>query len=633
MILSVKDIVQQLNFKAEDYARFILPNGKLTNGEWCVGSIEGEPGKSLKVRVAGDRAGRWADFASDDKGDLIGLTMAVRNATIQEAIRIAKDWLGIREPQSVVPQKTYSKAKPKGVKKVSDDSPVLAYLSDQRNIDFFTQDAFKIFQSTGEHGPEICFPYYGPDGELVNMKRIALERTPDGKKYCTLERGCALSLFGWHTLPADCREVVITEGEIDAMTWSQLGFPALSVPNGATSEAWIEYEWENLQQFDRIWLNWDNDPAGQRGVKEVARRLGYARTLVFTIPGYKDVNEALQANQPEDFFRRALSSAKPILPEQIKTPSDFKDRVIEKFYPPDNIAPGFFSTLFGEKLGMRPGELTIWTGIAGHGKSVLLSQLMLEAILIGGQKVAMGSFEMLGEQSLHRMLCQAESETLVRRERISDILNWLSGRLWIYDLLGNVSPKLILELLEYSYVRHSVKIFVIDSLMKCSVGSDDYDAQRAFLNDLCSFAKDTRTHINLVAHARKGKDELESPGKLDVKGSSDIINQADNILSVWRNKEKEQETYKTGKTDTTAPDTVVYCTKQRENGNEFIQTLRYMKGIFLFMRMEDKVRPDFSIWKEINPAQAELPEQSNETTSDTEPTANPNGVPGNNVPF
>lgn len=51
-----------------------LPNGVREGAEYCVGSRNGEAGHSLKIRLYGDKAGYWSDFADDDGGnDLISL--------------------------------------------------------------------------------------------------------------------------------------------------------------------------------------------------------------------------------------------------------------------------------------------------------------------------------------------------------------------------------------------------------------------------------------------------------------------------------------------------------------------------------------------------------------------------------
>ncbi|MXP63902.1 hypothetical protein E0493_11150 [Roseomonas sp. M0104] len=56
----------------------LLPGGRTVGGEWQVGSLQGEAGNSLKVRLYGQRAGMWCDFATGDRGgDVVSLAAAV----------------------------------------------------------------------------------------------------------------------------------------------------------------------------------------------------------------------------------------------------------------------------------------------------------------------------------------------------------------------------------------------------------------------------------------------------------------------------------------------------------------------------------------------------------------------------
>ncbi|WP_260987408.1 hypothetical protein [Roseomonas gilardii] len=56
----------------------LLPGGRIVGGEWQVGSLQGEAGASLKVRLYGPRAGMWCDFATGDRGgDVVSLAAAV----------------------------------------------------------------------------------------------------------------------------------------------------------------------------------------------------------------------------------------------------------------------------------------------------------------------------------------------------------------------------------------------------------------------------------------------------------------------------------------------------------------------------------------------------------------------------
>lgn len=569
--LTVKEIATRLAANPESVCRWLFPAGKVVSGEYCVGSLNGEAGKSLKVRLSGDKAGVWADFAGGASGDLIDLIRDAKSVPLREAIKQAKVFLGIADdPESVVPSKKYAKPpkNPQGVKKITPISEVMKYLTSERKLSEEIVAKFRI----GDAGAEIAFPSFDQDGEMVSIKYIGLKRDENGKKAIRQEKGCAPALFGWQALPDGTRQVVITEGQIDAMTWSQFGFPALSVPNGVGDlDGWIDYEWESLQQFDTIYLCFDSDKAGQEAVEKVAKRLGIQRTINVVLKGHKDANEALQSGKGPDYFIEAISKARPFKPKQIKSPLDFRDEVMNEFFPPGGEPPGFAPETLKKTLRFSPGQLTIWTGISAHGKSNLLGQVCLEAA-VSGSKCAIASMEMPGRKTLMRMVkTSLPQKKEIDAETIDGTLSGLSGKIWIYDLLGNVSLANLMELMTYSVARHGVEHFVIDSLMKLDVDSDDNEAQRLALNSLTSFAMENNVHVHLVCHARKSEDESKAPGKMDVKGAVDIINQCDNLVSVWRNKPKEAKRLANEMDDTQSysiPDCICYVRKNRETGEE-----------------------------------------------------------------
>jgi hypothetical protein len=74
----------------------LLPGGRAVGPEWHAGSLRGDPGDSLRVRMRGERAGRWADFATGEKGgDPVSLAAAVaRTRQIEGAKQLAR-MLGI----------------------------------------------------------------------------------------------------------------------------------------------------------------------------------------------------------------------------------------------------------------------------------------------------------------------------------------------------------------------------------------------------------------------------------------------------------------------------------------------------------------------------------------------------------
>lgn len=97
------EIAAMLTDRIDALCADLLPHGKAVRGEWCVGSVQGEPGQSLRVNL-GRRAGVWCDFSNGDhRGDALDLVRLVNNLPDQTAaIKWAKGWLGLRDdPQAM----------------------------------------------------------------------------------------------------------------------------------------------------------------------------------------------------------------------------------------------------------------------------------------------------------------------------------------------------------------------------------------------------------------------------------------------------------------------------------------------------------------------------------------------------
>lgn len=212
---------------------------------------------------------------------------------------------------------------------------------------------------------------------------------------------------------------------------------------------------------------------------------------------------------------------------------------------------------------VRPREVSIWAGINGHGKSQLLGQVVL-GLMAQGERVCIASLEMRPEATMYRMTRQALGRDAPTRERIEAFHTWADNdRLWLYDQQGTVKSDRIIALGRYVSQKLGCTQLVVDSLMKCGIGVDDYNRQKAFIDELCALAKDTGLHVHLVAHSRKGRSEDDRIGKFDIKGASEITDQADNVFTVWRNKPKERATAQGDHSMAGDPDCVLSCDKQR----------------------------------------------------------------------
>lgn len=81
---------------AESLRRELFPAGVREGAEWRVGSLAGEPGRSMAVHLGGARAGVWSDFSAGEGGDVIDLVAAALfRGDKAQAIKWLRAWLGL----------------------------------------------------------------------------------------------------------------------------------------------------------------------------------------------------------------------------------------------------------------------------------------------------------------------------------------------------------------------------------------------------------------------------------------------------------------------------------------------------------------------------------------------------------
>lgn len=256
---------------------------------------------------------------------------------------------------------------------------------------------------------------------------------------------------------------------------------------------------------------------------------------------------------------------------RVITPAELHDDVADLFDAPQGVAGGLrlpWNCCSG-CFGVRPGELTLWHGANGHGKSLLVGQAML-ALMEQGARPIIISLEIEPKVSLYRMARQALGPSLpATRGMVSSFIDRASGRVWLYSRVGMVDLDMVLSVMNYAVNELGADQIVIDSLMKLGLGVEDYSAQKNAVARLCNFAMASRSHVHLVVHSRKPQDGSEDrlPNKYDIKGAGDISDQADNVLNIWRNRKKEL--IMSGEIDgdklewQKKPDAKIICDKQR----------------------------------------------------------------------
>ncbi len=120
---SVREIVDRLTGNVLPLCEYLLPNGHRDRSEWRCGSVQGEAGKSLGVCLTGAKAGVWSDFGDDAKGDLLDLVQGCLGLDKGEAVRWAKNWLGITDGAGAQPCARRRRPSPKPNETQRQDNP------------------------------------------------------------------------------------------------------------------------------------------------------------------------------------------------------------------------------------------------------------------------------------------------------------------------------------------------------------------------------------------------------------------------------------------------------------------------------------------------------------------------------
>lgn len=530
-----EEINRMLGAKAHQFCQNFLPNGKKNGKHWEVGSVLGEAGQSCKVYLNGDG---FYDFAAAEGGDYISLYMGIKGLDFAKAFEECKRWLGVQEPERK--RKFNKPVKPKTLRKLTETG--FEYLA-SRGLKRETIEAFKVCEDSLWGKPAIFFPYMVKNN-LTHFKQLAVERINGKKKFNASEKTEPV-LFGWQTIPNDrLKQIIITEGEIDAMTMHQYGFNALSVPFGGGDGAkqdWIESDFVRLSRFDEILICMDNDEAGDKANKAIVDRLGVDRCRIVKLP-HKDANDCLMAGVKAEEIKECIDNAKHVDIDEIVQPNQFTDETIEWMLGEEDLTRGFDTPWPKMNVEWRPswGELTLVNGINAHGKSQFVNQIAIHAGM-NGIKTLIMSMEIPHVRLNERIVRQVTgSNKRMTKELIEQSLDELTEKVWLGNFKDRLTADRLLEVMLYAHKRYNMKVFLIDSLMKCGIGEDDFPAQKEFVERLCDFKNQYPVHIFLVVHPRKGVNELTVPNKLDVAGAGGITNLADNLLTVWRNKERER---------------------------------------------------------------------------------------------
>jgi twinkle protein len=403
-------------------------------------------------------------------------------------------------------------------------------------------------------GKAIQFPYYR-DGELVNVKT----RWPN--KRFSMVTDAERIFYGLDDCGAD-DAVIIVEGEIDKLSVEEAGFlNCLSVPDGAPSPSSSTYTAKfafmdsGLDLFERchtVVLAVDNDAPGKKLEEELARRIGREKCFRVTWPdGCKDANDVLMQHGSET-LRDCLMDGRPYPISGVVMAMEILPDVLALYRTGSQrgVSTGWAS--LDHLYTVKPGQMTIVTGIPGSGKSEWLDALMVNIAQEDGWSFAVFSPENFPPQRhlqkwLEKLTGKPFRDGPTERMTEAEIEHWMPFCDQHLQFIMPDEPTLdeILSLFGAMVYQMGTKGIVLDPWNEIDHSRPREMSETEYislsLSKIRQFCRHYDVHGWVSAHPRmlqkdKTSGEYSVPTPYEIAGSAHWYNKSDNCLSIWRNK-------------------------------------------------------------------------------------------------
>ncbi|XP_055332050.1 twinkle mtDNA helicase-like [Paramacrobiotus metropolitanus] len=452
-----------------------------------------------------------------------------------------------------------------------------------------------------------------PCGFRKLIVRQLNDKTAITEQHFPKETGHTLGLFGWDLISADAKEVIVCSDDFDSMIiYQALKKPVISLPKGI-SVLPVE-SLPMMEQFEKIvlWLNGGGNRAWQ-STKIFARKLIESRCFL--------VSPEIVQSCPLTVFNTGgnlssvIQKAQPVTHKSIVTFGSFRQEVYNELH---NIEESCgvkwerFPLLTRILKGHRKGEMTVFTGPTGAGKTTFLSEYSLD-LCSQGLRTLWGSFEIKNARLAKTMLNQFSRISLQKNVGEFDMWADRFELLPLYFLVfyGQQSMENVIEAMKHAVYLHDIEHIVVDNL-QFMMGSSNFRSlndrivhQDRLIEGFRRFASEHDCHVTVVVHPRKELEEAQLTAQ-SIYGGVKASQEADNVLILQNNR---------GKTGMLQGRRYIEVVKNRFDGELGVMPLYFDKESQSFVKKE-KSNPHWPTRKhEQNPAAAESADQTIESLS------------------
>jgi len=382
-------------------------------------------------------------------------------------------------------------------------------------------------------------------GELINIKY----RAP--KKAFKLAKDAELIVSGIDRWMHE-DDVILTEGEIDELSFIEAGFSNVSsVPNGGGSAnlQYLDNSYKFFENKKKIYLCVDSDDVGKKLEAELIRRLGAERCYIVDLGDYKDANEALM-NEGVEFLQAAIFEAKLTPLENVKTYESIKDQyrrfILEGM--PSGYKTGLVS--FDNIFSTYTKQFVTVTGIPTHGKSDFVDQMCIGYALNYGFKTAYLSVENNPEYlHVNKIIQKIYGREPNNLDFDNELFNYIESFVEDHFFFMNFDESDELADLDTALSKGSelvkrkgIRVLVLDPFNKIPMKGINRERTNeyttAYLNKIDAWGKKNDCIVIPVAHPVKmkaqGTNKMPEPSFYDIKGGGEWYDMSPHGLSVYR---------------------------------------------------------------------------------------------------
>lgn len=398
--------------------------------------------------------------------------------------------------------------------------------------------------------------YFDENGTLVGQKL----RFQD--KSFAVKGKLSATFFGQQLYNNGVR-LIITEGEIDCLTVSQLlgnQEPVVSIPCGVQSAKKVfEANLKWLEGFNEVVVVFDNDDAGRKGAKEIEGILSPEKLRIAVLKQYKDPNE-YYINDKGNELLEALENAKKVTPENIINADTLLDDLLEE--PEEVTGYSLPWTVKADKMirGVRKGEITMLTAGTGIGKSTMIRELGYHLVMEHGLKIGSMMLEenvlrtSKGYIGLYLKKPVHLSRKGITNDQYTEAFNHTlgTGNFVMYNHFGSLDNSSILNAIRYMAVTEKCDFILIDHISIAVSGIESNNERKLIdilMTRLRQLCEELGVGLICICHLKRGdgKKSAEEGGSIsleDLRGSQAIAQLSDTIIALERNQQADSDVKK-----------------------------------------------------------------------------------------